>query len=122
MSKERPIHQPTHKTIHPRIGGKSTQISNLQTEFKNLDLFKCYNVLTDLGGHPLGGGWVGLWGCGCMGCPMQAHMCMHACIHAHMHMHVKHDKHGCLHGGSLLQLLYMYILVLCMYIHTCACS
>ena len=46
-----------------------------------------------------------------MGCPIQAHMCMHACIHAHTHMHVKHDKHGCLHGGGHLQLLYMYILV-----------
>ena len=52
------------------------------------------------------GGWVnwdGGW-CGCMG----GATCMHACTH----MHVKHDKHGCLHGGSHLQLLYMY---------TCAC-
>ena len=38
---------------------------------------------------------------------MQAHMCMHAYMYTHMHMHVKHDKHGCLHGGSDLQLLNM---------------
>ena len=44
-----------------------------------------------------------------------------ACMHAHMHMHVKHDKHGCLHGGGHLQLLYMYILVLCMCVYMCAC-
>ena len=30
-------------------------ISNLQTELKYLDSFKCYNILTDLGGyHPWG--------------------------------------------------------------------
>ena len=29
------------------------------------------------------------------------------CKHTHMHMHVKHDKHGCLHGGGHLQLLNM---------------
>ena len=54
-------------------------------------------------------GWVdgGVGGCGYMGCPMQAHMCTHACMHTHMHMHVKHDKNGCLHGGSHLQLLNM---------------
>ena len=101
MSKERPIHQPTHKTIHPLIGGESSHISNLQTELKYLDSFKCYNILTDLGGYPpLGSRWGGGWGCGRVwvyGVPMQAHMCMH----------VKHDKHGCLHGGSHLQLLNM---------------
>ena len=57
---------------------------------------------------------VGVGGCGYMECPMQAHMCLHACTH----MHVKHDKHGCLHGDSHLQLLYMYILVLCI-VYTC---
>ena len=48
-------------------------------------------------------------GCGYMECPMQAHM--HACMHTHMHMHVKHDKHGCLHGGGHLQLLNMPLLL-----------
>ena len=105
MSKERPIHQPTHKTIHQPIGGGSTHISNLQTEMKYLDSFKCYNILTDLGGlPPLGVDGVGGWGCGYIECPMQAHMCMHACMHTHMYMH---DKHGCLHGGGHLQLLNM---------------
>ena len=49
----------------------------------------------------------GVSGCECMECPMQVHMYMHACMHTRMHMHVKHDKHGCLHGGGHLQLLYM---------------
>ena len=84
-----------------------------------LDLFKCYNILTDLwGSPPLGdgrGGWMGVW-VGVWGCPMQAHMYMHAWMHAHMHMH------GCLHGGGHLQLLYMYILVLHMCnMHVCMC-
>ena len=48
MSKERP----TNKTIHPLIGGGVYTDLNLQTELKYLDLFKCYNILTDLGGHP----------------------------------------------------------------------
>ena len=36
-------------------------------------------------------------------------------------MHVKHDKHGCLHGGGHLQFLYMHILALqmCVCVHTC---
>ena len=68
-------------------------------------------------------GWVdgSVGGCGCMECPMQAQKCMHA----HMHMHVKHDKHnkhGCLHGGGHLQLLYMYLLVLHMCICMCECA
>ena len=49
---------------------------------------------------------VGIWSAPCK------HTC--ACMHACTHMHVKHDKHGCLHGGGHLQLLFMYILVLCM--------
>ena len=49
------------------------------------------------------GVWVGVsvWNAPCK------YMYMHACMHTHMHMHVKHDKHGCLHGGGHLQLLYM---------------
>ena len=59
--------------------GESTHISNLQTELKYLDSFKCYNILTDLGGYPPWG-YMGLMdggvgGCGYMECPMQAHMC-----------------------------------------------
>ena len=68
---------------------ESTQVSNFQTELKYLDLFKCYNILTDLGGSAslgIGGvdGYVG--GCGCMGVPhasTHVHACMNACTHAH---------------------------------------
>ena len=82
MLKERPIHhQPTKPYTHPQVG-ESTQISNLQTELKYLNLFKCYNILAHLGVTPLGdrwGGWMGVcMGVGGWGCPMQAHMCMHA--------------------------------------------
>ena len=41
-------------------------------------------------------------------------MCMHC---AHTCMHVKHDKHGCLHGGGHLQFPNMFILVF----HACTC-
>ena len=86
-------------------------------------MFKCYNILTDLGiTPPLGMGGVDGWcvgGCGWMGVP-HASTHVHACMNAHMNAHhVKHDKHGCLHGGGHLQLLYMYILVLCMCICMC---
>ena len=36
-------------------------------------------------------------GCACTG--------VGAYIHMHVHTHVKHDKHGCLHGGSHLHFL-----------------
>ena len=50
-------HPPTHQTMNPPIGGGSPQISNVQTELKYLDSFKCYWIFTDLGGPPGGGGW-----------------------------------------------------------------
>ena len=108
MSNERPIHQPTHKTIHPPIGGGVYTDFKYSTQLKYLDSFKCYNILTDLGGYPLGGEWgrwMGLWvgvGVGVWGAP-----CKHtyACMHAHKHMYFKHDKHECLHRGGHLQLL-----------------
>ena len=34
--------------------------------------------------------------------------CTHVCIH--VHTHVRHDKHGCLHGGGHLQFPKMFIL------------
>ena len=74
-------------------------------------------------GSPLGGGWVdgdgvgvGVWGVS------HAHMHVHTCMHMHacMHMHVKHDKHGCLHGGGHLQFLYMYTCTcMCVHVHMC---
>ena len=62
--------------------------------------------------------WVGVgfgWG--------TPHTCVHVHAHTHTHvhthtcMHVKHDKHGCLHGGSHLQFPNMFILAFC----ACAC-
>ena len=85
--------------------GNSPQIPNLQTESKYLNSFKSYRVFTDLGGTP------------------------HACVHVHTHartcahtcMHIKHDKHGCLHGGGHLQFPNMFILAFrvcaCMHMH-----
>ena len=95
-------------------------------ELKYLDSFKSYCVFTDLGAVPLwgGGGWEGAgWvGRSWVGAP-PTHMCM--CMHMHTHahtcahtcMHVKHDKHGCLHGGGHLQFPNMFILAF----HACAC-
>ena len=62
MSKERPHPSINPQTIHPPIGGGVYTILNLQTEWKYLDLFICYNILTDLGGHSFGDGWVGWMG------------------------------------------------------------
>ena len=44
-----------------------------------------------------------------------ARMCTHTC------MHVKHDKHGCLHGGGHLQFPNMFILAFraCACMHVC---
>ena len=71
---------------------------------------------------PLGDGWVVGWGCCLVGAP-HTHVCMHthmhtcACMCAHTCMHVKHDKHGCLHGGGHLQFPNMFILAF----RACAC-
>ena len=106
--------------------GNSPQIPNLQTESKYLDSFKSYCIFTDLGGYPLGGGWVGWWGWSWVeASPMHVHMGthMHACARmcAHTCMHVKHDEHGCLHGGGHLQFSNMFIFVFrvcaCMHVH-----
>ena len=53
-------------------------------------------------------GWVGAP-------PMHMHTCARMCTHTCMH--VKHDKHGCLHGGGHLQFPNMFILAF----HACAC-
>ena len=64
--------------------------------------------------------WVGFGG----GTPhARAHAHAHARTHAHAGMcahtcmHVKHDKHGCLHGGSHLQFSNMFIFTF----RACAC-
>ena len=100
--------------------GNSPQIPNLQTESKYLDSFKSYCVFTDLGGPPPGG-WVGGWvGVG-LGREHPPRTCTRArartCTCAHTCMHVKHDKHGCLHGGGHLQFSNMFIFAF----RACAC-
>ena len=98
--------------------GNSPQIPNLQAESKYLDSFKSYCVLTDLGGPPPGGwvgGWVGRGGVGWGHPHARAHA--YARTRAHTCMHVKHDKHGCLHGGGHLQFSNMFIFVF----RACAC-
>ena len=76
------------------------------------------------GGYPLGGGWVGGSGWGWVGAPpMHTRTCTHANARTCTHtcMHVKHDKHGCLHGGGHLQFPNMFILAfrvcVCMHVH-----
>ena len=65
-------------------------------------------------GFPQGvaGGWIGV------GVGMGVWGMFHACMHMHMHACCKHDKHGCLNGGSHLQFLYMYT-CLCVCVHSC---
>ena len=46
------------------------------------------------------------------------HMHVHTHVHTHTHTHVKHDKHGCCHGGGHLQFSNMLILAF----HVCACE
>ena len=53
-----------------------------------------------VGGWMRGGGW-----CTCVG----GNPHIHAHAYLHTNMHVKHDKHGCLHGGSHLKFLYICI-------------
>ena len=69
------------------------------------------------GGYPLGG-WVGGVGWGHL---PQTCTCTCARLSTHTCMHVKHDKHGCLHGGGHLQFPNMFILVfracVCMHVH-----
>ena len=99
--------------------GNSPQIPNLLTESKYLDSFKSYYVFTDLRGYPPWGvgGWVGGGGVGWRHPLACAHMQACASTCTHTCMHVKHDKHGCLHGGGHLQFPNMFILAFC----ACAC-
>ena len=107
----------THQTIHPPIGGE------FSTDFKSSNRIKSSWFIQVLWnfywfrGCPQGsGGWVD-WGGGGYGYVGVSHACTHA--HATMHAHAccKHDKHGCLHGGSHLQFLYMYT-----YLCVCVCA
>ena len=66
-------------------------------------------------GPPCGGGWELGWE-GVSHTHMHTHVHMHVCTH--IHKHVKHDKHGCLHGGGQLQFSSMLILAF----HVCVCE
>ena len=78
-----------------------------------VQVLSCFNWFGRV--PPLGvGGWVGRGGVGWWHPP---HMCACARTCTHTCMHVKHDKHGCLHGGGHLQFPNMFILAFC----ACAC-
>ena len=77
-----PIHPPNQKKIHHPWVGNSSQIPNLPTESKYLDLFKSYSVFTDLGGYPPGG-WVGGGGGGWR----HPYTCAHIHAYARLHTH-----------------------------------
>ena len=104
-----PFHPPTKLYTYPWVG-KSSQISNLQTELKYLDSFKLYYVLTDLGVPP--------WGndvCGCMwGVP---------CMHMHMHDIIGFPK-GFPHEAAICMklscLTNMHVCAcMCLHVHAC---
>ena len=107
--------------------GNSPQIPNLQTESKISWFVQVLSCFYWFGGVPpwgwvgrwvgvgLGGGEVG-WGHPVRTCARaRARTCAHTC------MHVKHDKHGCLHGGGHLQFSNMFIFAFracaCMHVH-----
>ena len=69
------------------------------------------------GGTPPGG-WVGGGGVE-WGHPPRTCTCARMNAHTCAHTHVKHDKHGCLHGGGHLQFSNMFIFMFraCAYVH-----
>ena len=117
-----PIHPPTKKK-HPPMGG---EFSTDSKSLNGIEISWFVQVLSCFywfgGGITLWGlgGWVGGGGVGWGHPPhmrtyARAHMCAHTC------MHVKHDNHGCLHGGGHLQFPNMFILAfracVCMHVH-----
>ena len=116
-----PIHPPTHPPKKTPIHGWG--ILHRFQIFKrnwNISIHSSLIAFLLIWGIPPWG--VGRWGWGWVGAPsmhMHMYMCMHACTHmcAHTFMHVKHDKHGCLHGGGHLQFPNMFILAF----RACAC-
>ena len=118
-----PTPPPTHPPKkHPPMSG---EFSTDSKSFNGIEISWFIQVLLRFywfGGVPPLGGWVGGWGWGWVGAP-STHVCMLMHMHArartcaHTCMHVKHDKHGCLHGGGHLQFLNMFILAFC----ACVC-
>ena len=103
--------------------GKSPQISNLQMELKYLNKFKCYWILTDSGGLPLGGwGWVDVGGGGERMPPTHVHMHVHACTCTHApHVYdIIGNSQGFPTGGGHLHEIIMFTTCVCMCM--CACA
>ena len=98
--------------------GNSSQISNLQMEFKYLDKLKCYRILSDSGGStPWGGSrWVdrGGGGHGCVG----GVPCMHTYAHAGMHACTCMLNMLNMDGSMSVAICNLYT---CINVHVCMC-
>ena len=118
ISKEWPIHQPTHHTYPPNHTSthRWRSLDRLQICKQNWFILissRHIKFILFQGGPPLAGrgGWGWGWvvsvlhlytyACTC------THVCMHKYICTHIPIHVNHDKHGCLHGSGHLQFLNM---------------
>ena len=109
----RPTNLPTHKTKHPTMGGEVSKDSKSSNRIEISQFVQVLLCFYWFRGTPRG-----FWEWGWVGVPqthMYMRMHMHAC--ACTGMHVKHDKHGCLHGGNHLQFPNMFILAF----HACVC-
>ena len=108
-----PTHPPTHQTKNH--GWESLHRFQIFKQNRNISIRSSLIAILLLFVVPPGGvGVVELGG----GTPQTcAHLHAHAHMCAHTYMHVKHDKHGCLHGGGHLQFPNMFILSF----RVCAC-
>ena len=102
-------------------------------ELKYLDLFKCYRILTDCGGHPMGGvadGWMGV-GVGTSVWEMSyacthAHACAHTHVHTHTHARtcmlnmINMDASMLVAICNFYTCIHVYVCV-CMHAHACVC-
>ena len=110
-----PIHPPTHQKKHPPMGEEFSTDSKSSNGIKISWFVQVLSRFYWFGGVPPGG-WVGGWvGTPPMHVRTRTHACTHTCTHTCMH--VKHDKHGCLHGGGHLQFSNMFIFAF----HACVC-
>ena len=107
---------------------KCSEIQNVETELKYVDLFKCYWIFEWFRGSPSleGWGWVD-WGgtlSGCLGDTPRmcagAHTCMHVCACAYMY---KHDNFMQMAApiGKFWGICYHIITHVCTLMHACAC-
>ena len=88
-------------------------------ELKYLDSFKCYQILIDCGGFPLGGGrWVdgGGGGYGYVGgCPIHAHTHAHTCMLNMINMDASMSAAIC----NFYTCIHMHV---CVCVHVCVCA